>query len=843
MIPKRIVPFAWGDGRPAATLLNVGRRGFDRGQLTKLAAAEAFIFAPDIKSENGYAFVHVITTGAMEKYASNNNADGFNETAGPYTGDNGKIIQLAGGLKQYHSTFTKYGAVYLNHFNSKKGGTPSGTIAAETYNPEMCRGELILKLPLSKWAADIEALDRGEPFFVSMGCYLAGALVKMADGSFKPIEEVLPGEQVVTHRGSVAAVESTREMVEETEVYRIHPSCCFPLVCTGNHEHFVLRREQLLVKGYFRDAINVEREAAWVRTDELRPRDWLVMPRPELGPAVIDSKFARVAGWYLAEGMLHKDLRENSWRTRFCCGDADVFLDSLMSYLQELQPANPPRRSSYSEHGVVIEVTDESLHNRLLPFGKGAKNKRLPAEVFTWNCQAVLDLLGAYLEGDGCFYTQPRHVNSGNLYASTSSKQLALQIQQLGLALGGFVSLQEVAHHTSFSATTADGFCICYQMRFDAELTRLLAPYCRIVERVPEPSNNGKQRIIGKYAITSISTMDCVEMQTEVYNLHVASADHSYLVNGVGTHNCGVPYDICSVCLNQAPDRASYCEHLKYAANTLRPSGRLVMAINDQPHFHDISKVGKPADRIAFALRKVAAEGAGLLEPEVAAPLWVPLSVINAVSSRKEASRIGLLDKLAELEKRIQAQGLAPAEKDLADAFGKECEPDQITRLMKIPLGELMASTQRANVMLPPKTLIMVVTRRPAADIPGLAELPAAIRSVFGGLRERGDLFHELTDDGSYAPGLCCPAQSTTELVNGMKRDFSLDDEPVRQRVIRITIHGGRPTNSDKTANDSASAEAQVLAREYAKYQLSYLAGRPHTEAELLVTAIHNQSY
>jgi len=162
---------------------------------------------------------------------------------------------------------------------------------------------------------------------------------------------------------------------------------------------------------------------------------------------------------------------------------------------------------------------------------------------------------------------------------------------------------------------------------------------------------------------------------------------------------------------------------------------------------------------------------------------------------------------------------------------------------MKIPLGELMASTQRANVMLPPKTLIMVVTRRPAADIPGLAELPAAIRSVFGGLRERGDLFHELTDDGSYAPGLCCPAQSTTELVNGMKRDFSLDDEPVRQRVIRITIHGGRPANSDKTANDSASAEAQVLAREYAKYQLSYLAGRPRNEAELLVTAIHNQSY
>ena len=41
MIPKRLTPFMWGDGQPAVTLLNVGRRGFDRGQLLKLAAAEA----------------------------------------------------------------------------------------------------------------------------------------------------------------------------------------------------------------------------------------------------------------------------------------------------------------------------------------------------------------------------------------------------------------------------------------------------------------------------------------------------------------------------------------------------------------------------------------------------------------------------------------------------------------------------------------------------------------------------------------------------------------------------------------------------------------------------------
>ena len=76
-----------------------------------------------------------------------------------------------------------------------------------------------------------------------------------------------------------------------------------------------------------------------------------------------------------------------------------------------------------------------------------------------------------------------------------------------------------------------------------------------------------------------------------------------------------------------------------------------------------------------------------------------------------------------------------------------------------------------------------------------------------------------------------------------MKRDLSMDDEPIRQRVIRITVSGGRHDDHDKRANDMPSAEAKVLAREYAKYQLSYLAGRPHTEADLLKVAVHNQSW
>ncbi len=67
---------------------------------------------------------------------------------------------------------------------------------------------------------------------------------------------------------------------------------------------------------------------------------------------------------------------------------------------------------------------------------------------------------------------------------------------------------------------------------------------------------------------------------------------------------------------------------------TLDKTGRQICAINDKPHFHDISEVPKPAERIAFGLRKVASDGAVLTEEEEQrVNIWLPLSVMNKIAS------------------------------------------------------------------------------------------------------------------------------------------------------------------------------------------------------------------
>ena len=68
---------------------------------------------------------------------------------------------------------------------------------------------------------------------------------------------------------------------------------------------------------------------------------------------------------------------------------------------------------------------------------------------------------------------------------------------------------------------------------------------------------------------------------------------------------CRIAYDVCDICGNKAKSRADYCEHAKDMLK-LHPDGRLNFVWNPKPHLFDISKVSRPADRIAFTLKKVA---------------------------------------------------------------------------------------------------------------------------------------------------------------------------------------------------------------------------------------------
>lgn len=106
---------------------------------------------------------------------------------------------------------------------------------------------------------------------------------------------------------------------------------------------------------------------------------------------------------------------------------------------------------------------------------------------------------------------------------------------------------------------------------------------------------------------------------------------------------CKTPYDVCSICGNQAHSRAEYCEHLNNDIGKVYPDGRKVMAINSGPlKFFDISVVLRGADPTSFILTKVAGENGTVGSAEIAE--------LEKLSDHRKVAK---LTKLSELIKEI----------------------------------------------------------------------------------------------------------------------------------------------------------------------------------------------
>lgn len=168
---KVISPNAFNFGEPVARLADVHSRGIDSGWMKKRAAVLTKEIA-EVRPEPGTSVIHLITLGSMEYYGHNRNGDAFNEKSArvqhpePEKGNPGYTL-LDSGLSRYHKTFAKYAKVYKDHAN-KDPELASGEIIAEALNPEMHRGELLIRVKDDLWAPELEKLARGEDLAFSM---------------------------------------------------------------------------------------------------------------------------------------------------------------------------------------------------------------------------------------------------------------------------------------------------------------------------------------------------------------------------------------------------------------------------------------------------------------------------------------------------------------------------------------------------------------------------------------------------------------------------------------------------------------------------------------------------
>lgn len=232
------------------------------------------------------------------------------------------------------------------------------------------------------------------------------------------------------------------------------------------------------------------------------------------------------------------------------------------------------------------------------------------------------------------------------------------------------------------------------------------------------------------------------------------AADGEFVPVSMG---CRIKYDVCARCGNEAPTRADYCDHVKFAMNVVDANGFKDYVHNPSPDFFDISRVFRPADRTGYTLKKVAEA-----TPEIR------LSALLGEESDALALKGAAVQKLSDIDKVIQGEPiatshLAPDERSFIVKLKDHLAPKlagapriQVAGLLGYPLGESLSAAAANGVTLTDREFMYLSTSKLAgcsntcmphteAEFEKFAAAGRFALELFG---DRPDLLDELLDSG-----------------------------------------------------------------------------------------------
>lgn len=844
---KVVFPQAFNFNAPTARLMDVHARGVDAAWMQKRAA----VLTAELKSvrpEKGHSFIHLITMGAQEYYGANRNGDGFNEKTAkwelpaPKKGTP-KIITLDGGLTQNHRTFLKYAHVFKDHVN-KDPDLRSGDVHAEAYNPDMHRGELIIKVQNDKWEPELEKLASGDDIAFSMSCkvpydicFAAGTPIRTI-GGWKPIEQIGNGEQVMTHVGRWQQVRQLMVTSGERRALSInvvgYPDA---LTATDNHPFFAVcadsamanqrryRRKQL---GGTDTVVGVVgyAEPTFVPADQLTTDGYCLFPAPTGNARPTVDPW--LAGLYLADGSIFgqrhgRKKNKGVWRptgVRWSLGiDKLEIVKYLRSRLAELRGADVLRvyPDGKRDNSLVAIVHDQELAHELLRLFGRCEHKHVAAEVLEWEPGALLALLGGWLDGDGS-----QDAKKGSVRGCSVLDGIARGMWEASVRAG----VPAAWHRDSLDGNSWAASAHANILHFQAAYTPRLAEHSiKLASMARRPRTCSFYITHGgvRYLALPISAVSETSV-AETYNLSV-DVDESYVAAFAAVHNC-------SICGNRAPSRKEYCDHLTNEMNRVKEAGHQVFAINDRPLFFDISGVFRPADRIAYGLRKVASTG---VTPEEFIPsaqlaeMWgisAPRSVLLDTSPRYVQEKLAAMERMAAMEKQIEATGRLLSPELSAGVAEGGLDDDAASKMRSVDWNELMGSLSQAKVCLPVRDFFRLVLGDKYDSVAGeMDSVQSLLPGIFSRMLDGGDEVEDVTGMKTYDPAAGLVPKSVRDIVESLKPGMSLEEGPARRRVSVTIIRGGSPDGDlRKVSHDlKPSKAASYLAKQYAAYQLAFV--------------------
>lgn len=428
--------------------------------------------------------------------------------------------------------------------------------------------ELLLEVDADSFPKLAEAIVSNDLDGFSMGCFVAGTPITLADGTKLPIEEIAIGDQVLTHTGKVEQVTHLMSHQYNGTTFTVHSfGQAQPVTATEEHPFWT--------------------KDGWTEAKNLKIGNWVFTPTIQGVDQPGEYRFARLLGYYLAEGNLgydHKrypDRRPVFVEWNFSVDEIDTLVKDTQILLTDLgyKSCGPYVKN----HCATVRVNSPELAQRFFDYGnQHSWGKRLSSEVLQWEPANQKELLNAYFNGDGHFGDSlKRHVEVG-----TASPHLASQLQLLATRVGYRMTPPVKQHSPSAQHKRA---------KYNMQAT-LGEPDAR--------TNHGMELVEGGLwrKVTKIEENAYSDL---VYNFDV-EGDDSYVAGDIAVHNCDVEYSKCSHCGHEASSPDQYCSHIMMKGahhdyktadgkKTSKKSYENCYGI----HFFEISAVFDPADATA----------------------------------------------------------------------------------------------------------------------------------------------------------------------------------------------------------------------------------------------------
>lgn len=271
-----------------------------------------------------------------------------------------------------------------------------------------------------EYTTEIAREDPNSRAITQWQCFLAGTPVTMADGTRKPIEQIVPGDLVVTHLGNIKRVKAAWSKPYEGELTRVRlRGMNEEIVATSNHSMWAANEDFHLERcsGWRgRGRISgtgvlapLAPTVAWREIGTLKSGDYLSMTpiKAESHDAVngikITTDVAYLLGWYTAEGYT---ISSHSNRIGFSLHWDEWGIAEELSRIAEDTFGTPGTiRKAFGKdrHWMTdFRISSKPLRQLVVELiGSGSGEKKLDSRVMTWPKEVQQAFIDGWFAGDG----------------------------------------------------------------------------------------------------------------------------------------------------------------------------------------------------------------------------------------------------------------------------------------------------------------------------------------------------------------------------------------------------------------------------------------------------------